>query len=767
MLEYVRVEVLGLMVLRWRRGRGAPTAAWRVGLLLAWSVLICAISSVHAGVTLAETTAPRYAIAPGQEELLAEMLGRGAELPGGCRMTSGSVERDRARASYDCAGGTAEVVLGQPQAAPAGALPTDKFGVSVRSGSPPAGFVDALTDRIRSAEAGFRWSRLGETPIPHALDYSPVAKMWMILLIAVAVGMGNLAGRSRGRAAERMPAAAGLLATAVRAAGLAAILAYSVRCDAEGSIVWGVSAGIAVVSGFLWLVVSGAFGFGDVRRGDWLGLVVFAVALAVRELLTLHSVQEIEIQFARQAIVKHSVVYALAQLFYAPLVRDFHGSVMFVNSVLGAVACAAAYQFVRQRLSDRSAGFICGLFIAVDPVVARFSPTDGPYSLMLAAWFSALVLLSRKSADRRSVLAGMALLGIAATSRLEGSVLLLASLCLLDPRVLVRGVAEQRRAYLAGALVVGLLIALQMSLLFPGFQSADIATPRSLAAFLTQAWTVVGSKGGWYASLVLLGAASVLLARTWFGFLTCIAFLIVVAPVVESHGAVLAHRLVPSYAVLAIAAAIGAWAATAWIPLSDRWRWVLAGPGVAIAFLVVSNHRDDLSRSYVFNDEYSLVRGGLATAGSSPSSCTLMFFGTETDFGIHDFGQVVPEMTVLDCTKIDCLSYVPEDGCCYYLRASGSFVHRGPLPVGCRNAGDSTSCLNPASAAFEAALDLDPIELRVVDLDRTFGRRHHYYRYPRHAQLGLFRVSQFPADRRSGGVGPSYPVESIGVESSQ
>ncbi len=43
--------------------------------------------------------------APGQEELFAELLGRGASLPGGCRWDGASVEADCARSKYACEGG--------------------------------------------------------------------------------------------------------------------------------------------------------------------------------------------------------------------------------------------------------------------------------------------------------------------------------------------------------------------------------------------------------------------------------------------------------------------------------------------------------------------------------------------------------------------------------------------------------------------------------------------------------------------------------------
>ncbi|MGH7787549.1 MAG: hypothetical protein ACRERC_11820 [Candidatus Binatia bacterium] len=62
--------------------------------------------------------------------------------------------------------------------------------------------------------------------------------------------------------------------------------------------------------------------------------------------ITLHSVQEIEIQFARDSIRSHSVVYPLWQLLlYAPLVGDAHTLTLHLDGVLGATAGLGAYLF--------------------------------------------------------------------------------------------------------------------------------------------------------------------------------------------------------------------------------------------------------------------------------------------------------------------------------------------------------------------------------------------------------------------------------------
>src|SRR5207302_10722597 len=108
--------------------------------------------------------------------------------------------------------------------------------------------------------------------------------------------------------------------------------------------------GIASLAGFLWLALCGSFTFASARRADWVGLVPFAVALGVREGLTVHSLQDFEAQFAQGPIGRHSVVYPLLQMFFAPVVADPQSFTMRMNGVLGSLACLALYLFVRQRV---------------------------------------------------------------------------------------------------------------------------------------------------------------------------------------------------------------------------------------------------------------------------------------------------------------------------------------------------------------------------------------------------------------------------------
>lgn len=121
-------------------------------------------------------------IPPGQEGLLAEMLGLGAPLAG-CQFTDGKADGPIVRSTYTCPGGALVIELLHPDKAPATALRTAKFAVVVESGSPPPGFTDELASRIRSRESAFQWKSL-RPPTP--------ARLWIpavILIAAVALAV--------------------------------------------------------------------------------------------------------------------------------------------------------------------------------------------------------------------------------------------------------------------------------------------------------------------------------------------------------------------------------------------------------------------------------------------------------------------------------------------------------------------------------------------------------------------------------------------------
>jgi hypothetical protein len=130
-------------------------------------------------------------IAPGQEQLLAEMLGRGEALPGSCTFSNGQVESALVRGTYQCAGGEVVVELRHPSWEQGAVATTERFAISVPSGSPPAGLVEALASRIRQREARFLWkspASPGEGGGTRAfafieIDTGMIQAVWAILIL--------------------------------------------------------------------------------------------------------------------------------------------------------------------------------------------------------------------------------------------------------------------------------------------------------------------------------------------------------------------------------------------------------------------------------------------------------------------------------------------------------------------------------------------------------------------------------------------------------
>ena len=415
------------------------------------------------------------------------------------------------------------------------------------------------------------------------------------------------------------------------------------------------SLGIWIVVGALWLGATGSFGYGSPQRSDWVALVPFLLALAVRELFTLHSVEEIELAFATGPTVKHSVVYALVQLIYAPLVDDAHAFTMRLNGVLGAFATLPLYLFVRHRVGSRAAGVSCALFFAVHPIVARFAPTDAPYSLMLATWFSGLALLSARSVEPRGLLGGAVLLGIAATTRIEGLVIVAASMLLLDLRPIWARARADPLLAVFGTLLAASLVAVQMFAQLHHFWGMP-TSPHPISSMVAEAVWLGSYSSASFERLVWFGAAIGILRRFRLGLLAFLATLLVVAPVAPSSDWIPAlHRLVPTCAVQTIVAGMGAYALAAWLPHAANRLWLATAPGVALALGLLLQTHGALSAPHPFTAAYDIIRAHLAPRGVPLAHCTLMAFNPAVDsLDLHDVAQVVPQLRTLDCGRVDC-----------------------------------------------------------------------------------------------------------------
>jgi hypothetical protein len=108
----------------------------------------------------------RYVIEASAETLLAAMLGMGETLPGGCRLGNGKIERTFVVGTYTCGNEQVVLQLLHPESAPSGAVRTERLAVSVTSGTPPAGLVAAVADRVRAREAEFKWTEVEGGKLP-------------------------------------------------------------------------------------------------------------------------------------------------------------------------------------------------------------------------------------------------------------------------------------------------------------------------------------------------------------------------------------------------------------------------------------------------------------------------------------------------------------------------------------------------------------------------------------------------------------------------
>ena len=135
-----------------------------VSFLIAAAALACAARPLAAQPEGGNTPPPtelQHVIPPGQEPLLADLLGSGQTLPGGCKFADGQIQQSTIIATYDCDGGQVVIDVVHPEEAPSGALLTERFALTVRKGTAPQGLTDAILARVRAREGEFEWKQIG------------------------------------------------------------------------------------------------------------------------------------------------------------------------------------------------------------------------------------------------------------------------------------------------------------------------------------------------------------------------------------------------------------------------------------------------------------------------------------------------------------------------------------------------------------------------------------------------------------------------------
>jgi tetratricopeptide (TPR) repeat protein len=97
-------------------------------------------------------------IPPGNEALVAAMLGSGADLPGKCSLGGAAIDRTKIVATYACDGRKATIELVSPSSREAGAAAarTAQFALIARD-DPPKALVDDVAARVAAREKDWRW----------------------------------------------------------------------------------------------------------------------------------------------------------------------------------------------------------------------------------------------------------------------------------------------------------------------------------------------------------------------------------------------------------------------------------------------------------------------------------------------------------------------------------------------------------------------------------------------------------------------------------
>lgn len=180
-----------------------PTAADRphqghaiVCAVLAALTVLGALQRPALAAATPEAAAEKAVIQPGQETLVADMLGKGATLPDGCAFTDGRIEAEAVAGTYRCTSGDVGIELRHPSIAPPEALRTAQFALTVTKGTAPSALTEALTARIRANEDKFQWTIMPTGPAPWPLPKIGIAVLVLVLLAAAAWWMRSRAQRA-------------------------------------------------------------------------------------------------------------------------------------------------------------------------------------------------------------------------------------------------------------------------------------------------------------------------------------------------------------------------------------------------------------------------------------------------------------------------------------------------------------------------------------------------------------------------------------------
>ncbi len=158
-----------------------------------------------AGLPLGTAPARAQIIPPGQEPLIAAMLGKGAPLPTGCSFAGGQVDHGVVRATYQCPYGKVLIQLSHRDAGSSQAIRTTRFAVTVVEGSPHDDLLAAIAALIRSQESEFEWSMLSVGKSRRGFSFARALRSVLLVLLLLALATAAAIAAARAWTARRGP----------------------------------------------------------------------------------------------------------------------------------------------------------------------------------------------------------------------------------------------------------------------------------------------------------------------------------------------------------------------------------------------------------------------------------------------------------------------------------------------------------------------------------------------------------------------------------
>ena len=495
---------------------------------------------------------------------------------------------------------------------------------------------------------------------------------------------------------------------------------------------------------FMWLFLTGFFGFCGLRRSDWAITAPVLAGLFMRLVLARHANSEITVYFHVQSLDalytdKHSVVYALVKMLLAALMGTSHEVLFVFNAVVGALAAIPLYVYVSRRFDHRVAALFAAALYAVHPLIVRIGPTDAHYPLLVFFWMWGLAFLSGRDLGASQVFAGFVFLGLAASMRIEGPVYAAVAMLMLPP-AFPATIRRSWAAALAGLAVIAGLVAMTLTYKIGlwggelglwgwrhswlgGISSSHVV--RAVVALVGHTWwsDVV------FLGLAWIGAAAGVIDRRRRGALGILALSLVLACLgsAADQNAVVAHLLVPPYVLLAIVGGFGAAWLSELVPAGNARSGAAAALSLVIMVVVPLSHLDRLREEYTFNTEYAMLRRHLAVDSNPIKKCSLLFFSGAGDTELRNPQLIVPEARIVDCMWHDCQQVARGGGCVYYLKGSSCAatfpLQRDEIPSTMPGALPTGSVsMRDVCATFERGVVLKPLEERHVDFFKTFAR---------------------------------------------